>query len=112
MNALQTIRAYRHHGGWAFDDELKGLSAEPFVCGIPEIIDTVLDDPDAKTVTLTFSAREFPGVDRKLTRREPELGGYWYETGQGERGWLCPATLCFFEGFPAELFVKVDRKRA
>ena len=39
QNSLQAFRNYDHHGIYVFDDPNVDLSREPFVMGIPEIIE-------------------------------------------------------------------------
>jgi hypothetical protein len=47
-NELMIIMPYWHAGTWVFDDEATGLCMEPFVAGIPEMInDLVGDIPNA-----------------------------------------------------------------
>jgi hypothetical protein len=41
-NAIHVIVPYRHASTWVFDDLRVGLSQEPFVFGIPEMIDTIV----------------------------------------------------------------------
>jgi hypothetical protein len=41
-NAIHVIVPYRHASTWVFDDPRVGLSQEPFVSGIPEMIDTMV----------------------------------------------------------------------
>jgi hypothetical protein len=38
-NSIMVIFPYRHQGTWMFDDERVELVQEPFVEGMPEIID-------------------------------------------------------------------------
>jgi hypothetical protein len=40
-NILMVIELYWYQGTWVFDDESKGLDKEPFVQGVPEIINYV-----------------------------------------------------------------------
>ncbi len=65
---------------WVFDDEAVDLVQEPFVSGVPEMIDELVGDiPDAQQgFRLLFSAAPFPGFQRKLTRVREEFGGWWY----------------------------------
>jgi hypothetical protein len=105
---MMVIEIYRHHGTWAFTDPFKGLENEPFVAGIPEIIDEFIEkfsDKTQQTHRITFSASDFPGSHGKLTKTNPEQGGAWYKYGKKE-GWLCPATLHYFPEHPEELFVR------
>ena len=95
-----------------FDDERVGLVQEPFVSGIPEMIDDVVRQiPNAdRGFRLLFSARPFPGHTIKLVWRRGEDGGNWYwsERHQSE-GWLCPALLKYFDQPPAEIYAKAER---
>jgi hypothetical protein len=43
-NAIRVIHPYRWNGMWVFDDPDVGLVREPFVAGVPEIIDHVVRD--------------------------------------------------------------------
>ena len=112
VNILMVITPYRYHGTWVFDDESVGLSKEPFVAGVPEMLDNLVKDiPDARTgFRLVFSAAPFPGYQMELKRVKEEYGGYWYraEGGQGE-GWLCPALFRYFEIAPETIYVKAER---
>ena len=76
MNALMRILAYRHHGGWSFDDTAAGLVAEPFVSGIPEMIDILAGKCGATNrILLTFSVDAFPDSMLRLNRTGAEFGG-------------------------------------
>lgn len=68
-NAILVIAPYDYQGTWVFDDPAVGLTREPFVAGVPEMIDVLVRDiPDAKRgFRLLFSAREFPGCQKRLT---------------------------------------------
>jgi hypothetical protein len=110
-NAIQVIQPYRHAGTWVFDDATKGLDKEPFVCGVPEIIDAVVREiPDAaKGFRLLFSSRPFPGCSIKLVWRREEIGGNWYWSEQHQReGWLCPALFKYFATAPTEIYAKAE----
>lgn len=105
-NSIMVLHPYWHAGTWVFDDESKGLDKEPFVCGIPEIIDAVVHDtPDARAgFRLLFSTSPFPGYTLKLVWRRAESGGNWYYSQQhGTEGWLCPALFKYFTAAPPEL---------
>ncbi len=41
-NEIHVIAPYRHASTWVFDDPAVGLQAEPFVSGIPEMIDVLV----------------------------------------------------------------------
>ena len=112
-NSLFIIVPYRHARTWVFDDSSRGLSREPFVAGIPELIDKLVADiPNAdKGFRLTFSAQEFPGYEDKLVWKRKEVSGNWYysETFKAE-GWLCPALFKYFKQAPKTIYVKAEAK--
>ena len=48
-NAIHVIVPYWHASTWVFDDPRAGLSQEPFVSGISEMIDTIVENiPNAE----------------------------------------------------------------
>ena len=81
-NSLLVIVPYWYEGTWVFDDPAVGLQREPFVSGVPEMIDNLVSNiPDArKGFRLTFSADPFPGFQKELKWVRGELGGNWYRT--------------------------------
>jgi hypothetical protein len=112
-NSIFVISPYRAEGTWVFDDERVGLLREPFVSGIPEMIDRfVARIPNAeKGFRLLFSAGPFPGYEIKLVWRREEYGGNWYFAEQvGAEGWLCPALLKYFEAAPREIYARAEGK--
>ena len=113
MNQITIIEPYWHAGTWVFDDERVGLVREPFVSGIPEMIDDLVRDiPDARRgFRLLFSPTPFPGAQRHLRWRREEFGGNWYATEQpAMEGWLCPALFRYFDAAPPEIFVRAEPK--
>ena len=98
-------------GTWVFDDPRTGLEKEPFISGIPEMIDTLVADiPNAQAgFRLTFSASPFPGYQRKIVRQEEEGGGWWYASDDPPmKGWLCPALFRYFDEAPVEMYVRAE----
>ena len=65
-NTIMVIDPYWFAGTWVFDDETVGLVREPFVSGVPEMIDELVKNtPDARNgFRLTFSAGPFPGYQQ------------------------------------------------
>ena len=43
-NQIHVIAPYRQASTWVFDDPAVGLKAEPFVSGIPKMIDALVQD--------------------------------------------------------------------
>ena len=112
MNQIFIIHPYFYNGSWVFDDAEVGLRREPFVSGIPEIIENLVADiADAqKGFRLLFSAEPFPEHELKLKRLREEIGGYWYQAEDlNSEGWLCPAMFKYFDLPPEEIYIKIDR---
>ena len=110
-NAMLTIRPYWHSGTWVFDDARVNLIQEPFVAGVPEMIDHITKDiPDARSgFRLLFSANPFPGYQIKLKWVRRESGGGWYYSEDLDReGWLCPALFKYYRKTPKEIYVKAE----
>ena len=110
-NNIFIIAPYYSMGTWVFDDPSVGLVREPFVSGIPTMIDAfVAEIPNAREgFRLLFSAGPFPGYQEKLTLVREEHGGNWYRSeSQDREGWLCPALFKYFDDAPEELYVKPE----
>ena len=111
-NSLRVIVPYWYEGTWVFDDESVGLNKEPFVAGVPEMIDNLVKKiPNARNgFRLIFSSAPFPGYQRKLTCVREEYEGNWYKIeDQQIEGWLCPALLRYFDKAPEKLCVKAEQ---
>lgn len=104
MNTINVIFPYLHHGAWVFDDASRGLDKEPFIAGMPAMINHFTAEiPTADTgFQLTFSAQPFPTAQAFLTKECDADGGAWYVVGNF-RGWLCPALLKYFDTPPNEI---------
>jgi hypothetical protein len=112
-NSIMVLMPYRHVGTWVFDDIAVGLRQEPFVAGIPEMMDAMTKDiPDAdKGFRLLFSAQPFPGYTHKLIWRRGDKTGNWYYSEQYQKeGWLCPGLFKYYENAPKEIYVKAEKK--
>ncbi len=113
-NEMLVIFPYLYQGTWVFDDEAVGLEKEPFVQGIPEMINILVRDiPDAaKGFKLLFSANPFPGYVAKLDWLREEYGGNWYKwEAEGLEGWLCPALFRYFQSAPTEIYCQAQPKK-
>ncbi|HEX7878512.1 MAG TPA: DUF6717 family protein [Candidatus Eisenbacteria bacterium] len=113
MNALTVLTPYKNNGMWVFDDDRTGLVREPFIMGIPRMIDRVVADiPNAaEGFNLIFSATRFPGAQLKLEWRRADGGGNWYWSADDDmEGWLCPALFRYFDEAPKEIHVRVEAK--
>ena len=112
-NSIMVLMPYRHAGTWVFDDAAAGLRQEPFVAGIPEMMDAMVRDiPDAdKGFRLLFSAQPFPGHTHKLIWRRGDKTGNWYFSEQYQKeGWLCPGLFKYYKDAPKEIYVKAEKK--
>ncbi len=43
QNSIMVVVPYKWGGMWVFDDEKTGLVREPFVAGVPEILEALLE---------------------------------------------------------------------
>ena len=112
-NAIYVIAPYWSHGTWVFDDPDRGLTAEPFVAGVPEMIDLMVEDiPGArKGFRLLFSPAPFPGYQKAFQLDREEFGGNWYRCDDPRmEGWLCPALFKYFDRAPAQIYAHVKPK--
>jgi hypothetical protein len=113
-NALFVIAPYWYNGTWVFDDKAAGLNREPFVAGVPEMIDVLVKDiPNAKEgFRLTFSAKPFPAHEYKLTwLRGDQTGNFYQLDDPPMEGWICPAMFKYYREAPKELY-EGGRRRA
>ena len=111
-NAMMVIFPYRYQHTWVFDDEKAGLVQEPFVSGIPEMIDCLVQDiPNASQgFKLLFSQNPFPGYQAELVWVREDFGGHWYCWQlQNMEGWLCPALFKYFSEAPQKIFCKAEK---
>ncbi len=114
-NQMMVISPYWADGMWVFDDSAVGLVKEPFVLGVPEMIDDLVKDiPDAGNgFKLLFSPSPFPGYQKELTWLREEVGGNWYsQKDPPMEGWLCPAMFRYFDEAPKKIYVRAEPKRA
>ncbi|BCL36598.1 hypothetical protein NSMS1_30450 [Nostoc sp. MS1] len=105
------IFPYRHNQTWVFDDERMGLVQEPFVSGVPEMIEVLIQEiPNVdEGFKLLFSASPFPGYQVELTWLREEYGGNWYTWKQRSlEGWLCPALFKYFNQPPEKIYCKAE----
>ena len=74
---MMVIHPYRERDMWVCDDPAAGLVREPFVFGVPEVIDeAVAAIPDAATgFRFLFSARPFPGCGHEPVWLREEFEG-------------------------------------
>ena len=111
-NVIQVISPYWHHGTWVFDDPDRGLTKEPFVSGVPEMINALVTDiPDARSgFRLLFSSGPFPGYQKEFTLSHPEYGGNWYRCDDPQlEGWLCPALFKYFDKAPQKIYARAEQ---
>lgn len=109
-NSIFAIAPYFSSGTWIFDDPARGLVREPFVSGVPAILDDLVSAiPGAREgFRLIFSAQPFPGYQAQYKKVQVEYGGTWYQTTDGRKGWLCPALFKYFSTAPESLFVQAE----
>lgn len=113
-NAIMIITPYWYNGTWVFDDPAVNLRREPFVAGVPEMIDVLVKDiHEAKDgFRLLFSANPFPGHQKKLTWVRGDSEGNFYRLDDPPmEGWICPAMFRYYKAPPQALYVKAEPLR-
>jgi hypothetical protein len=112
-NQIMMIFPYLYEDTWVFDDETVELEKEPFVCGIPEIINIITANiTDANQgFKMLFASSPFPGYQAELVYLREEYGGNWYSWQEYNlEGWLCPAMFRYFEKAPEKIYCKAEKK--
>ncbi len=112
-NAMMSLNLYKTGDTWMFDDDTFGITAEPFVLGMSEIISAYLPKGKDKCRAI-FSLNKFPESDR-LDLQCEEANGGWYIVGEsnfptikGMRGWLCPVTRVYLRAIPHNIYYKIE----
>lgn len=114
-NAIFSITPYYHSGMWVFDDDRVNLVKEPFVAGIPEIIEYYLakENIDGKKgFVAIFSDTPMPDYTSILNifDREKTQTGAWYRDEVTKmEGWLCPALLLYYKTPPENIYFKFKK---
>lgn len=106
-NQINVIYPYKTKGGWSFDDAEVGLKGEPFVAGIPEIINSIVGR--RRKFVAYISKAKIPNFTGHLRRdKNSEEAGWYLLQGTKMRGWLCPATLKYFKGYPDSIYFRIE----
>lgn len=104
MNSIFIISPYLEGGVWVFDDKERNLIKEPFVSGIPDIIEHFIKN---KKFTVIFSDDKFPSFTATLIHQREEYNGNWYWLENTDlTGWLCPALLKYFKTAPKRIYLE------
>ena len=111
---LIVLEPYKVSGAWVFDFPPKGMVAQPFARGIPEMLELVLrrkDLTDVLRVRLTFADSPFPDWDGELDLVENEASGPRYCLKGIEREPSGRLFLLnkFFPEPPPKLFPRIER---
>ena len=72
-NQIHVIAPYRQASTWVFDDSSVGLKAEPFVSGIPQMIDALVKDILAPIMGFGCSSRPRRSPDIKSSSHACDL---------------------------------------
>lgn len=110
MNQINVIKPYLWNNTWVFDDPAVGLVKEPFVSGVPALIEAATlcyDIPNPKDgFVVIFSKDPFPDFKICLEWVRQEFNGNVYRwPAVNLEGWLCPALLKYFDTAPDKLYI-------
>ena len=112
MNSIFVIQPFRKYGTWIFNDDARGLVEEPFVIGMPQILDRIINDINCNQFTALFSEIEIPEYDVLLEKDNTKINamGTWYKCEKiGMSGWLCPALNIYFPQSPDKIYIKIQK---
>ncbi|MCM0591303.1 MAG: DUF6717 family protein [Gloeotrichia echinulata IR180] len=110
-NSLMVIFPYRLNQIWVFDDERRGLVQKPFLQGIPDMIEIMVQDIANvdEGFKLFFSPTPFPGYQIELLWLRVENNSHWYYWSKRKlECWLCPAFLAYFIEPPNKIYFKAE----
>jgi len=115
---MMVIEPYRSNFTWVFDDESVDLVAEPFVFGMPQMIDYMIKhksdmeyDEACDGFGMIFSKSPFPDYHMKIDWVKEDSGGNWYYSeDMDRRGWLCPALFKYFDEAPESIYIMALRR--
>jgi len=105
-NQVNVLHIFKENGVWMFNDEEVGLYKEPFVPSINPMIETYVRG--RKEFTAFISKDPMYDVTLTLNRVDDKIEGVYEMAGSGIVGWLCPALLKYFEGYPKNIYVKIE----
>jgi hypothetical protein len=111
LNSILIIFPYKINNTWFFDDPNYHLVREPFVFGMPEMIDKLVSDiPNSNMgFRLLFSAKPFPTYQAEIDLLRREYEGNWYFwKDKNLEGWLCPALLLYFAEPPEKIYCRAE----
>jgi hypothetical protein len=99
------VPLYKKDNAWVFDDNEKGIKAEPFVRGSSEIIDEAASIVllSGKPTELVFSDTEELMLEMDLIDIDGDWSKYYSEELDME-GWLCPVLYEYFSYPPEKLY--------
>jgi hypothetical protein len=97
-NVIHVIVPYRHASTWVFDDPRVGLAQEPFVSGIPEMIDSIVAKiPNAeKGVSDLVCFTTVPWLPSRAGEGPGRIRGRVVSVGRQRGGLALSGTLSVF----------------
>ena len=109
MNTIMILNLRKEHSTWVFDDPSRGVTREPFVGKVNEMIDDlarVALELVPKQLQVVFSADVFPTAQNVWVWLGEDSGGNWYSDGN-HRGWLCPCMYKYFGTAPKAIYLEI-----
>ena len=100
------IKPYRSQGAWVFDDPEVEIFSQPLICGIPGVINKMTNGMEK--FTLLFSHTHFPDYTAVMLRMPDADEGWYVFKDTNIKGWIPPAYLKYFSGYPEEIYIKLQ----
>lgn len=107
-NAIYEIWPYKTPGGgWSFDDDARGVKAEPFVAGADTFISKLAGE-GATQVGIRFSDKPFKGYQFHVSKVNGEVhsGTDYYSEAFDHDLWLCPCLANYYDKSPEKIFLQ------
>jgi hypothetical protein len=100
---------------WVFDDPRHDLVQEPFVEGVPRMLERKLEiehislESARSGFKAKFSAEPFEGATRWEWHTHEGGGNWYYWPEEDLKGWLCPQLYRYFKDAPRHLYVGASK---
>lgn len=112
---LHELEVYPTGCGWAFDDPRREIVREPFVEGMPQIIDLLIEESSFPRALFTLGICDqlYSGAQISLTYDRSEAGGAWYTCPQYDlSGWFSHRLYDYYDAPPQTLYLATKVKGA
>ena len=105
-NQINVLNIFKKDGVWMFNDSDVGLFEEPFVPSMNPLIESVVTGDKFRAF---ISHSLLPEPTLILDKCDDYMESSYKLRGTELIGWLCPATLKYFEDYPNSIYIIVEQ---